>query len=283
MTSAPILNPSGKKFVARGEKHRNRAGQLCLSEKLTIIVGFQASGFRTFKSYYQFIQHYHAKEFPALVSYNRFIQVMPQNLIPLCAYLLSCRGQVTGISFIDSTKISVCHNRRISRHRVLRGLAQRGKTSIDWFFGFKVHLLINECGEWLAFHITPGNVDDRKPVPKMVRGLSGKLFGDRGYLSQALFEQLFQGGLELFTTCRRNMKNRLLKLHDKILLRKRALSETLNDQLKNQAHLEHTRHRSVVNFMINLVAALVAYTHQPKKPLLALSDSELSLLPLLHS
>lgn len=148
--------------------------------------------------------------------------------------------------FIDSTKISVCHNRRINRHRVLRGLAQRGKTSIDWFFGFKVHLIINECGELLAFHITPGNVDDRKPVPRMVKGLTGKLFGDRGYLSQTLFEQLFAQGLELFTTCRSNMKPRLLKLYDKLLLRKRALSETVNDQLKNQAYLEHTRHRSPI-------------------------------------
>lgn len=174
--------------------------------------------------------------------------------------------------------LAVCHNRRISRNRVFRGLAQRGKTSIDWFYGFKLHLIINECGELLAFQITPGNVDDRQPVPKMSKGLWGKLFGDRGYLSQPLFEQLFQEGLSFFTNRKRNMKPQLLHLYDKILLRKRALIETVNDQLKNQSQLEHTRHRSSVNFMINLVAALVAYTHQPKKPSLNLSNFDLQLL-----
>ena len=269
-----------KQLLQEKATSRLRKGRLCLSEIMTIVIGFQSSRFRDFKAYYRFLEEYHRCEFPGLVSYNRFVQLMPRTLIPLCAYLRGRRGRVTGISFIDSTAIAVCHNRRISRNRVFRGLAQRGKTSLDWFLGFKVHLIINECGELLAFQITPGNVDVRKPVPQMVKGLSGKLFGDKGYLSQPLFEQLFNQGLAFFTTRKRNMKPQLLSLYDKILLRKRALIETVNEQLKSHFQLEHTRHRSSVNFMINLVAALVAYSHQPNKPHLNLSNSDLQLLSL---
>ena len=149
---------------------------------------------------------------------------------------------------------------------MFKKVAQRGKTSTGWFYGFKLHLVVNDSGELLAFHITPANVDDRKPVLEMVKGLSGKLFGDKGYISKALFEALFEQGLQLITRLRKNMKNALMPMIDKILLRKRSLIETINDQLKNISQIEHSRHRSVANFMVNLVAGLIAYTHQPRKP-----------------
>ncbi len=115
---------------------------------------------------------------------------MSRALVPLTIYLLTQRGQCTGISFIDSTPISVCHNRRIRQHKVFNGLAARGKTSMGWFYGFKLHLVINEYGEILAFQLTPGNVDDRKPVPTLTKGLFGKLFADKGYISKELFAEL---------------------------------------------------------------------------------------------
>ena len=142
-----------------------------------------------------------------------------------------------------------------------------------------MHLIINERGELLAFKLTPGNVDDRKPVPKMAQGLFGKLFGDRGYISQALFEQLYQQGLELVTRYKKNMKQKLVKLMDKILLRKRSLIETVNDQLKNILQIEHSRHRSIWNFLVNLLAGLVAYTYLPTKPSLDLQHKGLQALP----
>ena len=145
---------------------------------------------------------------------------------------------------------------------------------MGWFYGFKLHLIINECGELLAAQLTPGNVDDRQPVPGLAKRLTGKLFGDKGYISAKLFETLWDQSLQLVTSIRRNMRNKLMPLMDKILLRKRSLIETVNDQLKNIAQIEHTRHRSPVNFMVNLVAALISYTHQPKKPSLRMDEHE---------
>jgi hypothetical protein len=234
---------------------------------MTIIVGFHLSGYRTFKHYYlgEVLRH-QRPYFPGLVSYNRFVELLPGALAPLCCVLVSRFGRCSGISFMDSTKISVCHNRRIWSHKVMAEFAARGKTSVDWFYGFKVHLVINDEGELLGVKITAGNVDDRDPVPELARALFGKLFGDRGYISQALFEQLWEQGVQLITKLRKNMKNKLLPLLDKLLLRKRSIVETVNDQLKNISQIEHSRHRSPFNFFVNLIAGLVAYTFREKKP-----------------
>ena len=137
---------------------------------------------------------------------------MPSVLVPLCAYLVNRYGRCTGVSFVDSTPIAVCHNRRIASHRVFDGIAQRGKSSVGWFFGFKLHLVVNDMGEVLACTLTPGNVDDRIPVPKLTKKLFGKLFGDRGYISKALFAELFKHGVQLITKLRSNMKNQVMDL-----------------------------------------------------------------------
>ena len=158
----------------------------------------------------------------------------------------------------------------LGRSLHLAGSAARGKSSVGWFFGFKLHLVVNDLGELLACRLTPGHVDDRSPVPVLVQRVFGKLFGDRGYLSQGLFAELFERGIHLVTKLKRNMKNRLMPLGDKVLLRQRAIVESINDQLKNISQIEHTRHRSLANFMVNLVSGLVADCHQPKKPSLRL-------------
>ena len=254
-------------LLAAAPKQRDRKPSLCLSEVLTIIVGFHLSGYRTFKDYYtQHVLPHQGHYFPKLVSYPRFVELMPGALLPLCVLLTTRFGHCSGISFIDSTKVSVCHNRRIWSHKVFRALAKRGKTSMDWFYGFKLHLVVNDCGELLAVKITAGNVDDRNPVLELARTLFGKLFGDRGYISQRLFEQLWEQGVQLITKLRKNMKNRLLPLFDKLLLRKRSICETINDQLKNISQIEHSRHRSPFNFFVNMIAGLVAYTFREKKP-----------------
>lgn len=251
---------------------RRREGQLTESEIMTILIWFHRSNYRTFKHFYlEYVCVCLRHEFPGLVSYTRFIDLIPSVFMPLCAFLQSRRGEVTGMAFVDATSLSVCHNRRIPSHHVFKGLAQRGKTSMGWFYGFKVHLIINECGELLAFRITAGNVDDRVPVPDMTKGLYGKLFGDKGYISHTLFEELYQRGWHLVTGIRKNMKNRLMPLLDKVLLRKRALIETVNDQLKNISQIEHTRHRSVNNAMVNVLTALIAYTFQEKLPSLQIA------------
>ena len=168
---------------------------------------------------------------------------MKNVFIPLFAYLLHRAGKMTGIAFIDATSIAVCHNKRIRRNRVFRGFAKRGKTTAGWFYGFKLHLVINEFGEIISFLITPGNVADVKVVDSLTKKMFGKLFGDKGYISQTLNNSLLKRGLQLFTTIRSNMKQKLMSLIDKALLRRRAIIETVNDQLKNISQIEHTRHK----------------------------------------
>jgi Transposase DDE domain len=263
---SPQLSAAGD-----GPPKRSRSQSLSLSEVMTILVFFHASHYRTFKHFYlAHMLEQRRGEFPALPSYNRFVELIPMTLLPLRAYLQTRQGQPTGLQFIDSLPIRVCHNRRIGSHRVLAGLAPRGQGSRGWFYGFKLHLVIHERGEVLGLTLTPGNTDDRRPVAKLVRNLWGKLFGDRGYLSQELFEQLWNQDLQLITKLKRNMKNKLMPLLDKVLLRKRALIECVNDQLKNISQIEHTRHRSATNGLVKIVAAVVAYTFQPKKPALDL-------------
>lgn len=127
--------------------------------------------------------------------------------------------------------------------------------------------------------LTPGNIDDRKPVPELVRSLLGKLVGDRGYISQALFEELLNNfNIQFIVGIKSNMKNKLLSVFDKILLRKRAIIETIIDQLKNISQIEHSRHRSPMNFLVNLVCGLIAYCRQPKKPSLGF-HTPINLLP----
>ena len=263
-------------------KKRGPKPALALSEVMTIIIHFHQSHYRHFKAYYtDHVGVYLRAEFPRLPSYNRFVELMPGALLPLCLYLQSRLAGPTGIAFIDSTPLPVCHNRRIQRHKLFAGLAARGKSSMGWFYGFKLHLVVNERGELVALYVTPGNVDDRKPVPHLTKALWGKLFGDKGYISQALFDELFAHGLQLITSIRKNMKPRLLPLMDKLLLRKRAIIETINDQLKNISQIAHTRHRSIDNFMVNLMAGLIAYTWQPRKPSLNLVNEDAPLLPVL--
>jgi len=259
-------------LLTSGQRRRRRATRLHPSEILTILILFQQSGYRTFKGFYtQHVQLALRQEFPSLLSYTRFVELMPRSLVPLAVYLHLQRGQCTGISFIDSTSLAVCHPARIRQHRVFRVDARRGKTSVGWFYGFKLHLVVNDRGELLAFCLTPGNLDDRKPVSRLVQRLFGRLFGDKGYISAPLAEQLFLAqGLRLITKLRKNMRNRLLPLADRLLLRKRALIETIFDQLKNVCQIEHSRHRSPINFCVHLLAGLAAYCHQPKKPSLRL-------------
>ncbi|MBD2328610.1 IS982 family transposase [Alkalinema sp. FACHB-956] len=261
-----------------GEK---RCGsRLHLSEVMTIVIAFHGSGARTFKDFYTLTVLPHWRNaFPNLVSYTRFVELMPWGLMLLCCFAVTRRGKVTGLAFIDSTPLEVCLPARAHAHKVFKDLVGWGKSSTGWKFGFKLHLIINERGELLAFKLTPANTDDRQPVPEMTQDLFGQLFGDRGYISQQLFEQLYDRGLQLVTKRKKNMKQKLVKLIDKILLRKRALIETVNDQLKNQCQIEHSRHRSIWNFLVNLVAGLIAYTYQPKLPSLDLKSKGLPALP----
>jgi len=208
-------------------------------------------------------------DFPKTVSYHRFTEPMQQSLMPMTLFLKTCcLGDCTGISFVDSTPIRVCKNKRNSRNRVFEGIATTGKSTVGWFHGFKLHIVINDKGEILNFVIAQANVDDRTPLKKksFLEKIYGKLFADKGYIGKDLFKVLFFDGLHLVTDIKSNMKNSLMAMSDKILLRKRAIIETVNDELKNICQIEHSRHRSFGNFLSNLIAGLIAYGFLPKKP-----------------
>ena len=256
-----------------GLKQRRSVSRLSLSEILTITIHFHCSGYRMFKWYYEKEikgNTFASSCFPEAVSYTRFLELMAASVVPLghCLLWLCSLSTKTGIQFIDSTSIVVCSNLRINRHKVFSGSAARGHTSEGWFFGFKLHIIVNDRGELLAVKVTPGNVSDanKSVVTGLAKGLRGKLFGDKGYLSKDIFEQLWGQGLQLITNIRSNMKQRLLPLWDKLMLRKRFIIETVNDHLKNNEQIEHSRHRSFTNFSVNLLAGLIAYQLQPKKP-----------------
>lgn len=260
-----------------GLKQRRTTSRLSLSEILTITIYFHLSGYRMFKWYYEREicgSSFAASCFPTSVSYTRFLELMSASLVPLghCLLWLCSLSTRTGIQFIDSTSLVVCSNLRINRHKVFKHSAARGRTSEGWFYGFKLHIIVNDRGELLAVKLTPGNVADSNQgvVQGLAKGLKGRLFADKGYISQDLFEALWRQGLRLITNVRKNMQNRLLPLMDKLLLRKRFIIETVNDHLKNNEQIEHSRHRSLMNFSTNVLAGLIAYQLQPKKPSLRL-------------
>jgi hypothetical protein len=268
---AKVFEPALRKnLIGTGKNTRNRPGKMSMSEIMTVSVIYHVSGFKNLKHFYiYYVQKHMQKEFPQTVSYNRFVELMQANMLPLVIFMKTCcLGKCTGISFVDSTPVRVCNNKRISNNRVFDGIATTGKSTMGWFHGFKLHLVVNDKGEVLNFVITQANVDDREPLKdgNILKRIFGSLYADKGYISKDLAAMLFEDGLHLVTGIRNNMKNVLMTLKDKILLRKRSVIETINDQLKNICDAEHSRHRSFGNFITNLVSSLIAYSFQEKKP-----------------
>lgn len=251
-------------------RHRNKPNRMSDAEIMIILILFHSGGFRCLKHYYKEYVCKHLKHlFTRLVSYNRFVELEKEVLLPLSIFIKKILlGICTSISFVDSTVLRVCRNQRILNHKSFEGLTERGRSSTGWFFGFKLHLIINEKGEILNFIFTPGNMDNSEPLKqgKLLKNIKGKLCADKGYIGQELFENLFLNGIQLVIKIKNNMKNSLMSIADKILLRKRALIETLNDELKNITQIEHSRHRSFNNFIANSLSAIAAYCFFEKKP-----------------
>ena len=264
-----------KQLLSNGTRKRNRACRMSMSEIMTIIIAFHTSNHRDFKNYYKgFICQFYRGHFPGLLSYTRFLEMMPKALVPLSSYFSTLKGEATGIEFVDSTSIKVCHNLRIPRHKTFLGIAERGKGTMGWFYGFKLHLVTNYRGEIVDAKLTTGNVHDTKPVMDLSKNLPGKLYADKGYISKKLTKDLKEKGIDLITTVRRNMKAKALSLWDKAMLSRRFIIETINDQLKNISQIEHSRHRSSNGFMLNLLGGLIAYCLKDSKPTLNITDVE---------
>jgi len=265
---------------AVGTNKRRRAAALTPSEILTILAFFHHSNHRTFKGYYEtMIKGFYRDCFGQLVSYSRFLTLMQKHLVLLTIFAYAYKSNEDCIFYIDSTILRVCHNKRISQNKVFKGVAQRGKSSMGWFYGFKFHYVINSEGEIVKFLITPGNVSDQNHelIDFLTKNIQGKMFGDKGYISAALFKKLFERGLQIVTIIKRNLKNILMDISDKILLRKRGVVESVGNLLKNSMQIEHSRYRSIISFFINVFSAVVAYNFfLEKKPSIISSQTCIS-------
>lgn len=266
------FEPEWKKVLIQNKKQqRKKTSKMSMSEVMTICVFFHHSGYKNFKQYYiNHVLEHLSTAFPNLVSYNRFVELKQNVALPIAIFMqLKGLGLCSGESFVDSSSLAVSHPRRIHSHKVFKGLAKRGKTSIGWFYGFKIHLTINKDGEILSFFITPGNIADNneKVLTNITKNLFGKMFGDKGYIvNKDVFEKLYLKGVRLITKVRKNMKNKLMELKDKLTLKKRGLVETVIGVLKESLSMEHSRHRSVWGFFSHIFSTLVAYVFKEKKP-----------------
>lgn len=256
-------------YMLSSPKKSKRGPACCLSisEIMTILVIFQMSRFRDFKNFYcGFLSFYHKGYFPNLPSYGRFVNLINRAIFPLTIFTQIKAGKQTGIYYIDSSCLPVCHIKRSRRHKTFDGIAEYGKTSVGWFFGLKLHIVTNDKGELLAFKITTGSKSDSKEAVPLLKSFKGLAFGDKGYIGKKIFEELLNGGLKLITRKRKNMKDKLdLSSYEKQLLNQRGIIETVIGHLKHCYQVWHTRHRSIMNAMTHLIAALAAYVIEPLK------------------
>jgi hypothetical protein len=240
------------------------------SEIMTLLIFYHHSGYKCFQYYYEECVLGELRSFfPRALSYQRFVELIPRVAVPLYLFCQWCcwRAQKTGIYFADSKKLPVCDNRRIHSNRVFKGLAGRGKSSTGWFYGLKLHLVVNNLGQIVHFMFTAANVSDNAKgvLDKLLDGLKGKCFADKGYLTK-FFDTFLQQGIQLVTRIRKNMKNALMQLSDKYWLRKRAVIESINDLLMSVFDIDHTRHRSPWNAIVHAIAGLCAYDYYQHKP-----------------
>ena len=238
------------------------------AEIMTILLLWNQSSCINFKKFYtEYLDILYPNLFVKL-SYGRFIENKKKALIYL-DYLLKffmLNLEQTGIYYIDSTSLKVCKSKRISSHKTFKGISKTGKTSIGWFHGFKLRMVINQKGEIMNIAFTSGNINDRAPLKNILNHLKGLVFGDKGYLGNDLFQDFFcNNNIKIITPIKKGMKNILIDAMEKALLRKRSVIESVFNILKTHLGIEHSRHRSPINFIIHLLSTLIAYFLIPQK------------------
>ena len=245
-----------------------RVSGLKISEIITIILLFYRSNMMNFKAFYKYLELHHKGDFPKMPTYERFCAIK-QKAIPILSGLFKCilsKGQSE--AYIDATALRVSHNKRTNSHKVFKGIAAVGKSTMGWFYGFKLHLVIDLQGNIINAKLTRGNCDDRSPVEDLLQEFQGVIYGYKGYISQDLFGRLWKKGVKLVTGVKANMKNKLMILKEKILLKKRSLIESVFSVLKRNG-LEHSRHRSVHGFILHILGSLVSYQLNRKKTVIS--------------
>jgi hypothetical protein len=240
------------------EGSRNRKSELFLSELMTILLCFHLGDFKSFKSYYKFLKKYHNSEFPNLVSYTRLVELKSSCAIPLLVLFEVISAQCDGESYVDSTHLPICHIKREYIHKLFKGIAKKSKSTMGWFIGFKLHMIVNEFGHPISFSLTHANCDDRKAPDNLFSKIFGKLFGDRGYVGKPFFERMKDKMIHIVTALRGNMKPQIMTQEDSRKLNKRSIIESTFNLLKNHLNMQHTRHRSPQNFAINIISSVCA-------------------------
>ena len=241
-----------------------RVSGLEMSEIITIILLFYRSNMLNFKVFYKHLELHHKRDFTKMPTYERFCAIQ-QKAIPMLMWLFKCiLSQGQSEAYIDATALRVSHNKRMNSHKVFKGIAAVGKSTMGWFYGFKLHLVIDLQGNIINARLTKGNCDDRSPVEDLIQEFQGVIYGDKGYISQDLFSRLWKKGVKLVTGVKANMKNKFMILKEKILLRKRSLIESVFSVLKRNG-LEHSLHRSVHGFILHILGSLISYQLNRKK------------------
>lgn len=260
-----------------GEDNLQRAN-LTTGEILTILIFFQLSGWKCFKYFYAHLLQNYRNAFPNLPSYSRFVEIKGQFNLHLILFITGHFGKHNGEAYIDSTPLKVCNNKRIRSNKVFKKLAEIGKSTMGWFYGFKLHLVINPIGEIISFKFSKGNKDDRQTVKNLCKNFDGKLYADKGYISKDLFEEMLESSVKIITQIKKNMKPKLMEFGENIMLKKRSVIESVFHILKDILNMEHTRHRNPKNYLVNLLGALAAYCLYPNKPSIVLPKNQAGLI-----
>lgn len=267
-----IVDDFGKKFGYErsysGRKPTRTPG-LYNSEIVSILIMYYSSGYKTLKDFYLKAMPGYKSDFPKMPTYERFVELLKRVKNFFMSFLESLLETDEHCYFIDSTEIPVSRLVRASRNKVFKNVAKLGKSSKGFFFGFKLHAIINRRGSLSALNLSTGNIDDRKPVAQMTNGLTGLLVGDKGYISKNLFQKLFEKGIKLVTNIKKGMKSSIRSAQESLSINKRFIIETVFSILKGRLDLVHSRHRSKENFLVHILAVLTTYQLRPNKPSVA--------------
>lgn len=252
---------------------------LSCSEILTILVMYHLSGYKNFEYYYKNqILGRNKKDFPKAVKYQTFLGYIPkcEQAILLWLVYMCSKSKRTNMYIVDSKKLEVCHIKREKQNKVFHGVARKGKGSMGWFYGLKIHLVINNLGEIVSFALTSGNVADNNQdlLKYLFQKLEGIVIGDKGYKT-ALFQWFYENKLHVLTKPKKKMKKLPVENKYNLLLNKRAVIESVFDILSSICDIDHSRHRSPSNAFVSIYASLIAYQYMDKKPCVFVNQESL--------
>ncbi len=237
-----------------GKMPREKHMKLSHHEIMAITLLYHLSGYRNFRLFYEeLLCKYLRNSFKNIVSYSWFIRLNKRYMHAMLCYLTSKMQSSHEVSYIDSTSLKACHIKRSYNHKTFKGLAEKGYTSVGWFYGFKLHLVIDIYGNIVDFCLTKGNKHDTYALDKLNKNIKGLLFGDKGYISQKKAKELEVLSIKLITKTRRNMKPKRLSKEEQALLRCRGVIETVIGQLKEMHHIENTKIRSFEGWIMNIL------------------------------